>query len=60
MPVTMEFVSTAVVVAIVAALGLVGIGVVISQLLKMRDYLKNSPPLPPPIDRPVAPDDEVQ
>jgi len=56
----MEFVSTAVVVAIVAALGLVGIGVVISQLLKMRDYLKNSPPLPPPIDRPAAPDDEVQ
>jgi hypothetical protein len=42
--VTMEFVSTAVVVAIVATLMLLGIGMVINQLLRLRKFLKDSPP----------------
>lgn len=40
----MEFVSTAVVVAIVAALVLLGIGMVANQLLRLRRYLKESRP----------------
>jgi hypothetical protein len=42
--VTMEFVSTAIVVAIVATLMLLGIGMVINQLLRLRKFLKDSPP----------------
>jgi hypothetical protein len=42
--VTMEFVSTAIVVAIVAALMLLGIGMVVNQLLRLRKYLNDSPP----------------
>jgi hypothetical protein len=42
--VTMEFVSTAIVVAIVATLMLLGIGMVVNQLLRLRKYLNDSPP----------------
>ena len=41
--VTMEFVSTAIVVAIVAGLMLLGIGMVTNQLLRLRKFLKDSP-----------------
>ena len=40
----MEFVSTAIVVAIVATLMLLGIGMVVNQLLRLRKYLNDSPP----------------
>jgi hypothetical protein len=42
--VTMEFVSTAIVVAIVATLMLLGIGMVTNQLLRLRKFLNDSPP----------------
>jgi hypothetical protein len=42
--VTMEFVSTAIVLAIVAGLMLLGIGMVINQLLRLKKFLKDSPP----------------
>jgi hypothetical protein len=42
--VTMEFVSTAIVLAIVAGLMLLGIGMVVNQLLRLKKYLKDSPP----------------
>jgi len=51
-PVIMEFVSTAIVVAIVATLSLLGIGMVVNQLLRLRKWLNTPPP-----DR--APDDEA-
>jgi hypothetical protein len=44
----MEFVSTAVVVGIVATLMLLGIGMVVNQLLRLRGFLKQSPPGNPP------------
>ena len=44
MAVTMEFVSTAIVVAVVATLMLLGIGMVINQLLRLKRYLRESPP----------------
>jgi hypothetical protein len=47
-PVMMEFVSTAVVVGIVATLMLLGIGMVVNQLLRLRGFLKQSPPGNPP------------
>lgn len=40
--------STAVVVVIVAGLMLVGIGMVVNQLLRLRRYLNDSPAEPPP------------
>ncbi|AKN15852.1 hypothetical protein MHAE_09650 [Mycobacterium haemophilum DSM 44634] len=40
-PVTMECVTTAIV---VTTLALLGIGIVINQLLRLRNWLKNSPP----------------
>ena len=40
--VTMEFVSTAIVVAIVATLMLLGIGIVVNQLLRLRKWLNES------------------
>lgn len=43
-PVTMVFVSTAIVLAIVATLMLLGIGMVVNQLLRLRKYLNDSPP----------------
>jgi|GEM_PF-1288251 hypothetical protein len=43
-PVTMEFVSTAIVVGLV----LLGIGIVTNQLLRLKKWLKDSPPGPEP------------
>jgi hypothetical protein len=40
----MDSVSTAVVVAIVAVLVLLGIGIVVNQLLRLRKWLNTSPP----------------
>jgi hypothetical protein len=51
---TMEFVGTAVVVGIVVLLVLLGIGIVVNQLFRMKDWLKNSPPLDPPEDEPKS------
>jgi hypothetical protein len=48
----MEVVSTAMVVAIVAVLGLLGLGMVVNQLLRLRKWLNTSPP-----DK--APDEEA-
>ena len=48
----MEFVSTAVVVAIVVVLMLLGIGMVTSQLLRLKRWLNNSPPAKPPGETP--------
>ena len=42
--VIMEFVNTAIVVAIVAALMLLGIGMVANQLLRLKKWLNASPP----------------
>lgn len=39
--------TTVIVVSVVLVLG---IGLVLSQLLRMKEWLKKSPPLPPPID----------
>ncbi len=47
-PVTMEFVSSAVVIGIVVVLMLLGIGIVINQLLRLKKWLKDSPPGPEP------------
>jgi hypothetical protein len=48
----MGFVSTAVVVAIVAGLMLLGIGIVTNQLLRLKKWLKDSPPDNVPDERP--------
>ena len=40
----MEFMSTAIVVAIVVVLMLLGIGMVANQLLRLRKWLRDSPP----------------
>ena len=40
----MEVVSTAIVVAIVATVMLLGIGMVVNQLLRLRKWLNQSPP----------------
>lgn len=42
--VTMEFVNTAIVVAIVATLMLLGISMVANQLLRLRKFLRDAPP----------------
>jgi hypothetical protein len=42
--VIMDFVSTAIVVVIVATLMLLGIGMVVNQLLRLRKWLNDSPP----------------
>lgn len=39
----MDFVSTAIVVTVVVGLMLLGIGMVINQLLRLKRYLKQSP-----------------
>jgi hypothetical protein len=49
-PVIMDFVSTAVVVAIVVVLMLLGIGMVVNQLLRLKKWLNDSPPDQPPGD----------
>jgi hypothetical protein len=43
-PVIMDVMGTAVVVAIVATLMLLGIGIVVNQLLRLRKWLNDSPP----------------
>lgn len=43
-PVTMDYVTTAIVVTVLA---LVGLGIVINELLRLRTWLKNSPTPPP-------------
>lgn len=43
--------SPVVTVVVVVGLLLVGLGIVASQLFRLKDWLKRSPPLPPPIDR---------
>lgn len=40
----MDSVSTAIVVAVVAGLMLLGIGMVVNQLLRLRRYLREAPP----------------
>ncbi len=44
--------TTAIVIGVVA---FAGVALVVSQLVRMKDWLKKSPPLPPPIE---FPDDE--
>ncbi len=44
----MEAVSAAIVVAVVVGLMLLGIGMVVNQLLRLRKYLGDSPAVPPP------------
>ncbi|ORW48746.1 hypothetical protein AWB90_10965 [Mycobacterium paraense] len=46
--VIMECVGTAIVVAIVATLMLLGIGMVVNQLLRLRKWLNAQPPEQPP------------
>ena len=40
----MEVVSTAIVVAVVATLMLLGIGMVVNQLLRLKKFLRDAPP----------------
>ena len=56
----MEFVSTAIVVAIVAALMLLGIGMVVNQLLRLQKYLNDSPPDAAPGGEVREPPDQPQ
>lgn len=44
----MEVVSTAIVVAVVATLMLLGISMVVNQLLRLRKFLREAPPDAPP------------
>ena len=39
-------------VIVVSVVGLLGIGLVVSQLFRMKEWLKKSPQLPPPIEDP--------
>jgi len=50
-------VSTAIVVAVVVVLMLLGIGMVVNQLLRLRRYLGDSPTEQPPGVKPEPPDD---
>lgn len=53
----MELVSAAIVVAIVVGLMLLGVGIVVNQLLRLRRYLRDSPSPPPPgVDGPEPPE----
>ncbi|MEE6177204.1 hypothetical protein [Mycobacterium sp. 050134] len=47
--------STAIVVAVVLVLMLLGIGMVANQLLRLRRYLNSTPPDQPPAADPPAP-----
>ncbi|WP_197502013.1 hypothetical protein [Mycobacterium sp. E2733] len=47
--------SAAIVVAIVVGLMLLGIGMVVNQLLRLRRYLRDSPAGPPPTPEPPEP-----
>lgn len=51
----MDSVSTAIVVAVVAGLMLLGIGIVVNQLLRLRRYLREAPPDQPPDMNPEPP-----
>lgn len=51
----MDSVSTAIVVAVVAGLMLLGIGMVVNQLLRLRRYLREAPPDQPPDMNPEPP-----
>lgn len=53
----MDFVSTAMVVAVVAVLMLLGIGMVVNQLFRLRKWLNAAPPVTP-VAQP--PDEEVR
>lgn len=55
--VTMDLMSTAAVVAVVVVLMLLGIGMVTSQLLRLKRYLNQSPPpeAPGPDEPPALP-----
>jgi hypothetical protein len=44
-------------VIVVTVLGLLALGIVINQLLRLKRWLKNSPPLPPPLKDPEDSDD---
>lgn len=46
----MELVSTVMVVGIVVALVMLGLGIVINQLLRLKKWLNNVPPGPEPPD----------
>jgi hypothetical protein len=50
----MEFMTTIIVVTV---LGLLALGIVINPLLRLRKWLKNSPPLPPPLKDPEDSED---
>ena len=54
-PVTMECVTTAIVVTVLVLLGL---GIVINELLRLRTWLKNSP-APPSAGDDESPDEET-
>ena len=54
--VMLESVSTAIVVAVVAGLMLLGIGIVVNQLLRLKRYLGEAPPGQPPGEPPEPPD----
>ncbi|UXA09618.1 hypothetical protein KXD96_02010 [Mycobacterium sp. SMC-2] len=47
--------SAAIVVAVVVGLMLLGIGMVVNQLLRLRRYLRDSPTGPPPGPEPPDP-----
>jgi hypothetical protein len=51
----MDFVSTAIVVAIVVVLMLLGIGMVVNQLLRLRKWLNAPPPDQTPGDETLRP-----
>jgi hypothetical protein len=55
----LECVSTAIVVAVVAVLMLLGIGMVVNQLLRLKRYLGEPPPGRPPLDPPLEPPDPI-
>ena len=51
----MDLVSTAIVVAIVATLMLLGIGMVVNQLLRLKKWLNQAPPDQAPGDQAQQP-----
>jgi len=51
----MDSVSTAVLVAVVAVLMLLGIAMVVNQLLRLKKWLNSSPPDPVPGDETPGP-----
>ena len=53
----MEFVSTAIVVAVVGVLMLLGIGMVVNQLFRLKKWLNATPPAAPPGQ---PPDEEIR